>query len=271
MTGPHFATLRAPEPGPVVVEIPHAGLVIDAAAERFTRIPRPALEAGAILCDSDVGADRVWEGSDAADVTRIVAHASRYVIDLNTAPRLPTPYEEKMPAALRAVLHRSQCGQSWRKAPLPRAELERRIHEVFEPYHEEIERELARARDLHGAAVLISSHTFHEQQAPGVDVVVGTLRGASAGAPLRAAVDEVARRHGLSVALEEPFAGGYAAARHGRPADGVSVVQIELSRRLVCVAEESPPRVDAERARRVARMLADVVQALRRRIGSTVR
>ncbi|MBK6512669.1 MAG: hypothetical protein IPG04_00775 [Polyangiaceae bacterium] len=36
----HFDVIRAAEPGPVVVEIPHAGLVIDERAAELTRIPR---------------------------------------------------------------------------------------------------------------------------------------------------------------------------------------------------------------------------------------
>lgn len=272
---PHFVVRRAAQPGPVVVEIPHAGLEIDAAASRFTRIPADVLAAGAVVADSDIAADLVWEGAEARGVTTIIARASRYVIDLNTEPRLPTPYEEKMPAPLRTVVHHSHCGVTWRASPLPKAEIERRVREVFEPYHACVAEELARSRGAHGTATLVSSHSFPAHRTTGpeatADVVLGTRHGASASEASREAAAVAIRDHGFSVAYEVPFAGGYAAARHGRPTEGISVVQIEIARRILVKGGDDPFAPDPDAIARVGRMLVDLTDALARHMSSSRR
>lgn len=230
-----FDVASAARPGPLVVEIPHAGTVIDEQALRFRQVPRHAIEAGVLEADADLGADLVWEGSEAMGVSRIVATASRYLIDLNTRPRFPTAYQEKMPEPLNNLRRQSACGLRWSAPPLPRVELERRVASYLEPYHQAVTEQLDRARTEARTAVLLSSHTFPDAPgvAPGADVVLGTARETSAPRGLRDRIADVFRRAGLRVALETPFPGGLSLARHGRPAEGVSAVQIEIRRSLL--------------------------------------
>jgi N-formylglutamate deformylase len=261
----HFEIVRpADPPGPVVVEVPHAGLVIDERARKYTKIPKKALEAGALVEDADLGADVVWEGSEAAGVTRVVARASRHVIDLNTDPRPPPtpPFYEKDPEP-RDIVKRSQCGLSWVQKPIPRAERERRISEILEPYHHAIDLELERARALHGAACLLSAHTFPDRQRAVADVVVGTQRGSSARPALRDAAAGVARALGFTVALEEPFPGGWSLTRHARPSEGVDGLQIEIARRLVTgVDAKNGAPVDPNAMNRLRALAAALIPAL---------
>lgn len=241
----HIDVVRASDPVPVIVEIPHAGLAIDERAAELTRIPARAIEAGALEEDADLGADLIWEGTERAGVTRIVARDSRYVIDLHTDPRPPPrpPFYEVDPEP-RKTLHRSHCGESWAFDPMPKLEWERRIAEVLEPYHHVIAVELERARALHGAACLVSAHTFHDRRRAFADVVLGTQRGKTAPPALRDAVADVARAHGFTVALEHPFQGGWSLTRHARLDAGVMGIQIEIARRLVTGADgtrRAPP------------------------------
>lgn len=231
-TGAPFDVVRALAPAPLVIEIPHAGLRIDERAAAFTRIPDRALRAGALQEDADLGADLIWEGTEAVGATRVVARDSRYVIDLNTDPRPPPrpPFYETDPEP-RKTRHRSHAGPSWSQAALPRAERERRIAEILEPYHRAIDLELERVRALHGVACLVSAHTFHGRAV--ADVVLGTQRENTAPKALRDAVVDVVRAHGLSVAVEQPFPGGWSLTRHARPGAGIVGLQIEIARRLV--------------------------------------
>lgn len=255
---PHFEVRRAPVPSPVVVEIPHAGTAIDDASRAHLRIPPAALAAGALRADSDVGAEEVWWAARRPLVTVIVARTSRHVIDLNTEPRLPTPAEEKLPAAMRAHLVRSQCGHSWRVEPPPRQELERRIRDIFEPYHQRIDRELQEAADLHGAAYLLSLHTF-PGSAGGAEVVLGTRGGTSASPALRDIVAGTLAAQGLRVSLDEPFPGGFSAQRHGRPEEARHALQLEIARSLLCPADGT---LDPGRVQQLGGALAAVVDAL---------
>ncbi|MFO0554799.1 MAG: N-formylglutamate amidohydrolase [Polyangiaceae bacterium] len=255
--------IRAVDAGPVVVEIPHAGLAIDERAAAFTRIPERALRAGAIEEDADFGADLVWEGTENARVTRVVARASRYVIDLNTNPRPPPrpPFYEVDPEPQK-IFHRSQCGVSWVEEGLPRSERERRITEVLEPYHAAVELELERARALHGAVCLVSAHTFQDRKRAISDLVLGTQREQTAPASLRDAVADVARARGFSVALEQPFQGGWSLTRHARPSTGVMGLQIEMARRLVTGPDDRRRAVDALALSQLRELALAIVGAL---------
>jgi len=229
--------VTASPPGLLVVEVPHAGTEMDDRAVSFRQVTARALDAGALVADADIGSDLVWEDSERHGVSRVIATTSRYVIDLNTAPRFPTAYEEKMPEPLNNLRRRSACGLRWSAPPLPRAELERRVETYLEPYHRAVAERLEQARTVSGAAVLLSSHTFPGDQVPvDVDVVLGTAHETSAPRELRDRIADCFRRGGLRVALEAPFPGGLSLARHGRPAEGVSAVQIEIRRSLLSQA-----------------------------------
>ncbi len=244
-------------------------MVIDARAAEHTRLPERALLAGALREDCDLGADRLWEGTEGEGVTRVVARASRYVIDLNTDPRpRPRPPYYEVDPEPRAVLHRSHCGVAWVVEPVPRAEHERRIAEVFEPYHEAIATELRRARAAYRRVCLVSAHTFHDPKRKGADVVLGTRRGAAAPSSLRDAVAELVRTRGLSVAVEEPFQGGYALTRHARPAEGVFALQVEIARRLVTGRDRGPSRVEPVALAETRALVFALLPVLRASLGA---
>ena len=226
--------------GPVVVEVPHAGLLMDDITARFTRVPERALAA-----DADLAADALFGDVVLAGAALVVATPSRFVIDLNTAPRVPTPYEDKLPYGLREVRRRAGSGGQWLENPPPRAEVERRIRDVFEPYHVEIAARLSAARARHGVALLVSAHSYSDALFPGgADVVLGTRGGESAAGWARDAVAEVTRAHGLSLAFDDPFPGGYTLERHARRDSEVHALQIEICRRLYCDAHAFVPRLD---------------------------
>ncbi|HTJ82248.1 MAG TPA: N-formylglutamate amidohydrolase [Polyangiaceae bacterium] len=256
-----FVVARADAPGPIVVEIPHAGLVIDAASARFTSLPPHAASAGALRADADLGADAIWEGSERRGVTRLVACTHRYVIDLNTDPRPPPAppfYEERPPS--RPIIRRSAAGVSWREDALPPEEIDRRIREIFEPYHAAIDEELARSVAQNGRVLLIASHTFPDRTRAHADVVLGTHEGRTLGADVRDAIAGVLRSAGLSVALERPFPGGFSLARHARPEDGVVAIQIEIARRVLTEGDELGALSEVA-VRDVGALMTEVVRA----------
>jgi len=276
--GLHFSIHRADDPGPIVVEVPHAGLAIDPASAQFTTVPSRAREADAPRADADLGADVIWEESERRGVTRVVAHTHRYVIDLNTNARPPPapPFYEEDPEP-RPVIRRSMAGVTWRDEAMPRAELARRIDAIFDPYHAAIDGELARAKRRHRRVLLIASHTFPTATFPRAtspashsttaDVVLGTLNGGSLGLDLRDAIGGVFRRAGFSVSLEKPFPGGFSLERHGQLADGIGAIQIEVARRLL--VEPGTDHVVSDAAvRRFQGVVADVAATATRLLAS---
>ncbi|MGK3998852.1 N-formylglutamate amidohydrolase [Sorangium sp. So ce1024] len=262
MTAPHFEILGPDVPGPVVVEVPHAGLGLEPLTARGLGLPSIALEAGAPWADSDVGAAAVCEGLEAMGVRRIVATVSRYVVDLNTEPRVPTPYEDKRPPGLGDVRNISRAGVMWWERRRSRAEVEELLAEVFEPYHEAVAAELAASRARHGRAALLAVHTYPDGgRKDAADVVLGTRNGRCARPAVRDALARVAQDHGLSVGIEAPFPGGYSVVRHAAP--GIEAIQIELARSLVCSpGDRRRPALDPDRVARMAEVLRSVVGVL---------
>jgi N-formylglutamate amidohydrolase len=248
---PAFSVVEPPQgttETPVIVEVPHAGLSID--AQSLATLVAPARSIGR---DADLWVDDLYADAPAHGATLIVAHVSRYVVDLN---RGETDIDGDVVQGAGAYV-RATRGIVWRltseglpvlEAPLPARELERRLDEVYRPYHRALAQLIERKRSRFGHAVIIAGHSMpsvdrltadppRETRETGppihrADVVPGTRGRTSAAAPFIDAVDAQARLAGFSVAHDDPYAGGFTTTNYGRPAEGVHVVQVELARRL---------------------------------------
>ena len=90
-------------------------------------------------------------------------------------------------------------------------------------------------------------------------IVLGDRHGTSIAAELVEAAEAAVRKAGFSVARNAPYAGGHITARHGRPAEGIHALQIEIDRGhyLDSALREPGPEFD-----RVARLIASVARAL---------
>lgn len=235
-------TVRTPDPAreiPVVVEVPHAGLFVDAPALAMMIAPLRALGR-----DADLLVDELYAGVAALGATLIVAHASRYVIDLN---RGPDDYDgvsvdqggaQAYPRGL--IWRTSTEGDAILGRRLPQAELARRKRLYYEPYHRAVQGALAAKKERFGCAVLLAAHSMPSQGRRGhvdvgvgrADVVPGTRGGTSAARPLIREVERVCAAHQASWKHDDPYKGGFATGHYGAPATDVHAIQIELARRL---------------------------------------
>ena len=225
---------------PLVVEIPHAGLYVD--APTLGRLAAPARSIGR---DADLYVDELYADAAARGATCIVAHVSRYVVDLN---RAETDVDAESVEGASAIA-RATRGVIWRltsegakvlERPLPRAVLERRLETYYRPYHRAVATVLERKRARFGYAVLLAAHSMPSVGRAGhgdasalrADVVPGTRRRTSAAPRVIDAVDAHARAAKLSIAHDDPYQGGFTTQHYGRPSADVHVVQVELARRL---------------------------------------
>lgn len=225
---------------PLVVEIPHAGLLVDGPTLALLAAP-----ARAIGRDADLYVDELYEGAPAAGAHVVVSHISRYVVDLNRSEKdFDADSVEDGPTSTRAtrgvVWRLTSDGARVLDAPLPRAELDRRLDAYYRPYHRALETLLDRKREKFGHVVLLAAHSMPstgraghgDRHAARADVVPGTRGRTSAAAAFIEAVDAHARGAKLSVAHDDPYQGGYTTAHYGRPDRACHVVQVELARRL---------------------------------------
>lgn len=225
---------------PVIVEIPHAGLHLDAIA--LATLAAPARSIGR---DADLWVDELYQDAPARGATALVARTSRYLVDLNRSEKdVDSESIEGAPTNARATR-----GIVWRltsegirvlDAPLPRRELDRRLDAYYRPYHRKLADLIDRKRARFGFAVVIAAHSMPslgrgphgDAPTARADVVPGTRGRTSAAAPFIEAVDHHARSSGFSVAHDDPYQGGYTTMHYGRPSADIHVVQVELSRRL---------------------------------------
>jgi N-formylglutamate deformylase len=236
---------------PVVVEVPHAGLLIDAESLAFTAAP-----ARSIARDADLYVDELFQDAPLEGATLVCAHMSRYVIDLNRGEddvdqdavegggRTPWP---------RGLIWRlTTDGDAALFRRLPRAELERRLEAIYRPYHRAVASLLARKQARFGFAVLLCAHSMPSlarrghSDSPGMraDIVPGT-RGRTTAAPnVIDLVDWHARSYGFTVRHDDPYRGGFSTGFYGKPTHTVHAIQIEISRRLYM--DESTHRKDAQ-------------------------
>lgn len=229
---------RAPEV-PVIVEVPHAGIEVD--AETLATLVAPALAIGR---DADLYVDELYADAPDAGATLLSARMSRYVCDLNRSE-----HDVDRDTVVGATGRASPHGLIWRSTtdnrpaiakPLTKQEFERRLKAYYRPYHERLD-ELVRERlTRYGFVIVVSGHSMPRRGRDGhddpgherADVVPGTRQRTTTAAAVIEATERVAQRFQLGLAHDEPYRGGYTTQRYGRPAAGIHAIQIELNRKL---------------------------------------
>jgi N-formylglutamate amidohydrolase len=238
-----FVELTAPETTatPVLVEVPHSGLQVPPEVE-------PEIETTplAVLRDSDIYVDQLYERAPDHGATLLVSRVSRYVVDLNRGPdevdsaAVPRhPKGRHIPA--RGVVWRARTdGTPLLRAPLTIDQFARRIERYYEPYHQTLREVAARMRKEHGHVLILAAHSmpsagrrvFGGRELRRADVVPGTRGRSTADARIIDLVDAHFRESGLSVKHDDPYRGGWTTSSYGAPKHGQHAVQIELNRAL---------------------------------------
>lgn len=254
---------------PVVLSIPHSGrdypnwLIASAWGGRAALEP---LE--------DPLVDRLAWRALARGFGAVIARCPRAATDCNRAadeidPMVidrapPAPLGPRARAGLGIVPSRTGHGPLWRR-PITLVQLEQRLDRVHRPFHRAIAAAIAAARRREGSALLLDLHSMPAPARRPVpaDIVIGDRHGASAAGWVSEAAAEVARRHGFSVARNDPFAGGHIIACHGRPAQGVHALQVEVARPAYCQIDQRSPGPGFERVAKLIEALAiDLGEAL---------
>jgi N-formylglutamate deformylase len=237
--GAFMARTAAAPTTPVVVSVPHAGVRTAGFEETLT----PELD---VRGDADLFVDRLYRiGEPDGPETYVAAQLSRFVCDLNRDPDDVAPGAVPEHRAPRNVDGRgfiwavTTTGAPALSRPLTLPEWSGRTA-IHTAYHEAISRALLRARARFGFAVLVDGHSMPSRGRAGhtdtgsvrADVVPGDREGTSCSPALRALVTRHFAAAGLTVKPNEPYKGGFITTHHGRPADDVHAIQIELRRDL---------------------------------------
>jgi len=235
-----LATRTTNEPtSPLVISVPHAGL----RTAGFERTLNPELD---VRCDADLFVDRLYRVGDAeGPEVYVAAQTSRFVCDMNrdpddvsvgAVPEHPAPRNADGRGFIWAI---TTTGVPTLSRPLALDEWRERTA-IHAAYHDAVTRALARARERFGYAILLDGHSMPSRGRAGhkdpgrarADVVPGDRDGTSCAPALTAHVTRHFENAGLRVAANDPYKGGFITTHHGRPADRIHAIQIELRRDL---------------------------------------
>jgi formiminoglutamase len=244
--------------GPVLVTVPHAS----------TYVPEPIARRlnanGRLLRDADWHVDELVRPL-AGKASLIVAGFHRYVIDANRDPTGASLYPGQ--ATTELVPTTDFDGEPiWQPGEEPTEQgIEERRAAFHTPYHEAIEGELLRLKHRHGIAVLFDVHSIRSEvprlfEGRLARFNVGTDNGRTCAPRFETAATDVFSAAGETV-LNGRFRGGWTVRFHGRPAENIHAVQIEMAQRHY-MNEASPFTLDPDGAAETTEVLARAAEAL---------
>lgn len=221
---------------PVLISVPHAGREYGEDVLANAVQGRRALE---MLEDPLV--DRLCWRAVGAGTGAVVQRVPRAVIDCNrdesevdpaaVAGVGPAPVGPRARFGLGLIPSRTHGhGALWRR-PIGPDELARRLEQVHRPYQLALGDALEQLVVQFGEAVLIDCHSMPPRRGQAA-IVIGDRHGSSAGSWVSAEAAAIARAEGYKTALNDPYAGGAIVARHGRPAERIHAIQVEVDRSL---------------------------------------
>lgn len=257
---------------PVVLSVPHAGISVTG----FESALRPELD---VRCDADLYVDRLYRVGQADPLdgacpeTFVAARLSRFVCDLNRAPddvsaaavpEHPAPRNQDGRGFVWAV---TTTGAPALARPLSLTEWDERAA-IHAAYHDTIARALGTARDRFGYAILVDGHSMpsrgrsgHKDPGrPRAHVVPGDRDGTSCAPALTRFVTHHFEGLGFEVRANDPYKGGFITAHHGRPANAIHAIQIEMRRDLYM--DEQTYAIDDEGFSRLVEALAGLLRGL---------
>ena len=248
-----------PGSSPLLISIPHNGSHIpDAVATTMT-------DAGRTSEDADWFLDRLYDFPELSDASTIIAQQSRYVIDLNRPKTDESLYPGQTTTGL--IPKTRFDGMATYTTEPDEAEVQRRIDEIWSPYHQQIETELGRLVQEHGIAILIEAHSI-KSQVPRLfegtlsDFNIGTSRGASCDVALTDIVMNTINSHTeYSSVLNERFVGGYITRHFGDPSNHRHALQIELSQ--ATYMDESTNRWNDQKASKVQPVFRNIISGIK--------
>ncbi len=226
---------------PVLVEVPHAGVLVPESVRSELLAPEDA-----VLRDADIYVDKLYANAPRLGAVLLTARISRYVVDLNRARDdvdAATVSDHPTPAGAhpRGVVWRTTTdGRPILARTLSYQALLARLSNYYVPYHDALRQTLTDLRARFNHAILVAGHSMPSlgrsmHSDPGArraDVGPGTCGRTSADPRVIDLVDAHFRGAGLSVRHDDPYRGGFSTSHYGRPRDRWHAIQIELNRAL---------------------------------------
>lgn len=215
---------------PLLISVPHDG------REILPELQKRMTPAGLDIPDTDWHVAKLYDFAHGEGASVLVAHYSRYVVDLNRSPDDGVLYPGQVATGL--------CPeQTFTGEPVYRAgdgvsaeEQTMRVERYWKPCHDRIRATLDELRDRFGYALLWDAHSIPSRVPRLFDgelpvLNIGTYDGRSCADTLADAVVEVARRSSYEAVINARFKGGYITRHYGDPEANVMAIQLEIAQR----------------------------------------
>ncbi|ATZ95256.1 N-formylglutamate deformylase [Dickeya fangzhongdai] len=243
---------------PLLLSIPHAGTdLTPEVADGLSPAARP-------LSDTDWHIPQLYDFARGLGASVLAANYSRFVIDLNRPADDQPLYTTATTGLFPDVLFDGTPAFLADRAP---SETVRAgyLRDIWQPYHQQIQQQLARIKQRHGYALLFDAHSIASRiprlfdgQLP--DLNLGTNGGLSSAPEIEAALLEACQsQYHWSWVLNGRFRGGYITRAYGQPEQHQYALQLELAQ---CnyMSEQAPFAWQPAKARELQPMLERIVR-----------
>lgn len=217
---------------PLLISIPHAGTFVpEAIAQRFTL-------AGGHLADTDWHVDKLYDVAREMGASILKANYSRYVVDLNRSPDSASLYAGSPTSPVCPTLTFDDEPIYLAGREISATEIDARIDQYWQPYHQRLAAELQNMRERHGYALLWDAHSIASEVPSLFEGVLpefnfGTRDDASCPRAIADQLLDLVTTDGkFGAVLNGRFKGGYITLHYGRQDQDIYAVQLELSRRV---------------------------------------
>lgn len=208
-----------------------------------------ALDEKAIRSSEDAYVDQLFRAAPHHGAPFLMARAPRAYVDLNRGSDELDPgvvegvrhvaHNPRISSGLGVIPRVVANGRAIYRGKISRAQAQRRISDVWLPYHETLQRLLTEGRRDFGRAILVDCHSMPHEAIDSIsaggktpEVVLGDRFGAACGPEIIDRIEAAFAAAGLRVARNAPFAGAYITQHYGRPSKRQHVVQVEIDRSL---------------------------------------
>ena len=211
---------------PLLISMPHCGVALT------TTIKNALTEKAKCLPDTDWYIPEIYGNLKEFGVSVISANYSRYVIDLNRPYDDAALYSTKTTGLFPEILFDES--PIFLPETIP-SDTHRALYktQIWLPYHQQIELQLARIKAKYGFAILLDAHSIAAEVPMLFDGVLpdfnwGTNAGTSCNPVLLKSAQGCLSPDFNQIANGR-FKGGYITRNFGQPAQGIHAIQLELS------------------------------------------
>lgn len=232
----------------ILFNSPHSGTFLPG---RFLK--QISIDPSRLLYSGDIMVDRLVRNVPLFGACVFINHFARIYVDTNRSAREIDPDMFQNPAqdidfektgkvtrGFGIFSSKSCNGQEIYQEKLPTDEINHRLDQVYHPVHGALGNLLDRFHQKHGFYILIDCHSMpsYEFIRSGLsniqqpDLVIGNCFGNSCSKKVTYHIANYFINHGLKVAYNAPYAGGYNTREYGKPEDNRHALQLEFNRAL---------------------------------------